>query len=674
MDSVFIHIFNMSVTASWLIFAICLIRLLIKKAPKSIAVWLWSLVGLRLMLPFSFESILSLLPSSQTIPPDIIYASEPKIHSGVTILNSSINPIISEALSPDTTYSANPAQVILFVLFIIWIIGMAGMAVYTLGSFIRMRLRVSSAILLYDNIYLCDGIESPFILGIIKPKIYLPSDISDADSELVIAHEKAHISRLDYIWKPFAFLLVSVYWFNPVIWIGYILFCRDIEFATDEKVIKNLDCKKEYSKALLNLSSPRHFISACPLAFGENSVKARIKSVLSYKKPAVWIIVLAILCCVFVAVCFLTDPPSDKTESDAERALIVTDVGTTNGAVEIEYVSGSLYDEFPYIEFRWENKSNVNLEYGEVFKLYKDGKEVKSDTVWNLPLHIVGAGRGEYDSCSLVGFDISQNGKYQLEKEFTLSGYNEKHKAYIEFEIDRAYSFSGHQLKSENMVYDNGSFSSVFYSDTSSPILRISDDDMHLLTSEHPNSPVLSSYFYDAGPLKKFKLSESNFDALTTSQIWDEGYSAKAIRENNKYAFRVEDKDADRLYYILEQNNGDIYFCYGSCNKNVFIRWIFKMTNANVEYKYSRYSYLSSSEAIPPYISLNETDKIFTFMYSPLSSYLPYGKYELKENTLILSTDDGKFTYYFEKQGNSYIFDAKRSSYIATIPDGAVFE
>lgn len=313
-----IHLFNMSISASWLVLAVVLLRLLLKKAPKAITVALWALVGVRLLLPFSIESALSLIPSAKTIPQEIVYAKEPTIDSGITAINRVVNPMITESFAPGPELrSINPIQVFFAFAELFWMVGMAVMILYMLISYLRLHRQVREVMPLRDNIYVCDRIPSPFILGIFRPRIYLPSTMENADIEYVIAHEKAHLRRRDHLWKPLGFLLLTVYWFNPILWVAYILLCRDIELACDERVIRdmNADDKKAYSTALLNCSAPRRMISACPLAFGEVGVKQRIKSVLHYKKPTFWIILVALVATVGVAVGFLTDPKSE-TDSD----------------------------------------------------------------------------------------------------------------------------------------------------------------------------------------------------------------------------------------------------------------------------------------------------------------------------------------------------------------------
>ena len=312
MSAIFLKIVNMSITAGWMILAVVLTRLLLKKAPKWIPCLLWGLV-----CPFSFGSIFSLIPSNETIPADIAVQQEPAINSGITAVNEFINPVIAESFTPSPADSVNPLQVIISVAAIVWISGMVLMLAYALISYIKLKKTVSVSVPVSERIQSCDEVKAPFILGVFRPAIYVPSSMTGETLDLVIRHETAHLQRHDHWWKPLGYLLLAVYWFNPLCWIAYILLCRDIEMACDEKVIRdmNKDDVAAYSQALLDCSFPKKRITACPLAFGEVGVKERVKGILNYKKPAFWIIVTAILVCIILAVCLMTDPFSIKEKS-----------------------------------------------------------------------------------------------------------------------------------------------------------------------------------------------------------------------------------------------------------------------------------------------------------------------------------------------------------------------
>ncbi len=353
MENIFLEIFNMSITASYLALCVILLRFCLKKAPKWIMGILWAFVGFRLICPVSLESIFSLIPSAQTIPDDILVSDSPAIHSGIPYINSTLNPIIGETFAPSAAESANPMKLITFVAAIIWLVGVFTMLLYSVISYIKIKRNLREAAHFKDNIYLCDTVETPFILGAVKPKIYLPSDIKEAEIEYVTAHENAHIKRHDHLWKPLGFLLLSVYWFNPVLWLAYILLCKDIELACDEKVIKELgeNAKKPYSEALINCSIKKKTISACPLAFGETGTKERIKNVLSYKKPAFWTIIVGIIIIVVIAVCLLTNPKGVNSNAtylkDVENMNLETCIENT---VSILHGNGEAFSEIPLFD------------------------------------------------------------------------------------------------------------------------------------------------------------------------------------------------------------------------------------------------------------------------------------------------------------------------------------
>lgn len=313
MHGIFLQIFNMSISASYIVLAVLALRLALRRAPKWVAVLLWGIVAVRLVCPFSFESALSLIPSAEVVSPDIMTDAVPEINTGIFAVNSAVNPIIGTAMAPAAGDSVNPMQILVPILTAVWLLGTVSMLCFMLISYARVKRRVGTAVLLRDNVYQSEYVSSPFVLGLVRPKIYLPFNINEQNSAHVIAHEKAHIKRCDHLWKPLGFLLLSIYWFNPLLWLAYILLCRDIELACDERVIKALDrdARADYSEALLNYSVNRRMISACPLAFGEVGIKARVRSVLNYKKPALWLIIAAVLICVAVSVCFLTNPPSN---------------------------------------------------------------------------------------------------------------------------------------------------------------------------------------------------------------------------------------------------------------------------------------------------------------------------------------------------------------------------
>ena len=314
MAAVFLKLLNLSISASWLVLAVLVLRLISKRTPKWVNVLLWGIVALRLMLPFSVESALSLIPSAETVSPAVVqFDPAPTITSGVNIIDNAVNPSLSEHFAAVPTASVNPLYVWTEIAGWVWLIGLGAMLLYALVSYLRLRRRVSVSLCVRENIYLCDAISSPFILGVVKPHIYLPSTLDEVQRQNVLSHERAHLTRHDHWWKPLGFALLAVYWFNPVLWLAYALLCRDIELACDERVIRTMDesAVKAYSTVLLACSMPRKAVITCPLAFGEVGVKERVRNALHYKKPAFWVVAASVAVCVVVAVCFLTNPPTD---------------------------------------------------------------------------------------------------------------------------------------------------------------------------------------------------------------------------------------------------------------------------------------------------------------------------------------------------------------------------
>ncbi len=314
MDKIFLSLLNRGIAAGWLILAVLALRLLLKKAPKWLSCVLWGIAAVRLICPFSFESAFSLIPSGETLSrTTVMYAQRPEITSGVSILNRTLNPVIQDAFAPSPGASVNPLQVWMFFGGILWVIGLTVLLLYALASFWHLYVRLRESVPIEENVRLCDGVESPFILGIVHPRIYLPSDLMKEEMKYVLAHERAHLKRRDHWWKLLGYLVAAVYWFHPLVWAAYILFCRDMELACDEKVIKGMDMegKKAYSHALVTCSVSKRRGMICPVAFGEIGVKERVKAVLGYRKPAFWLILAAIFACAVVAVCFLTNPRED---------------------------------------------------------------------------------------------------------------------------------------------------------------------------------------------------------------------------------------------------------------------------------------------------------------------------------------------------------------------------
>ena len=407
MEGVFIKLLNLSIQASILIVVVLLLRFILNKSPKWMKCLLWALVAIRLVCPFSIESIFSLAPDAEVVNMDN-YVGMPNIQSEAAGTDRSVNKYVETHDNEGVAVEKKNTNPIYF-LSIIWSVGIVILAVYALGSCLKIWRRVKLSIRTTENIYICDRIDSPFIFGIIKPRIYLPSGISEEQKESVIAHEQAHLKRLDHFWKPFGFCLLTVYWFNPLCWLAYILLCRDIELACDEKVIKNMDVtqKKIYSQVLLSFSESQKQILACPLAFGEVGVKERIRSILNYKKPAFWIIAVAIVSMIVTSVLFLTSPKKKTYEitfhipAGCENQLVFSDeeisslkknisfsVGRDIGDTEIQLkgVEGKeegAYDEPVYVTSGMSAKMQV-----ERGAWYRVGIYASNDTSGEKTVHV----------------------------------------------------------------------------------------------------------------------------------------------------------------------------------------------------------------------------------------------------------------------------------------------
>ena len=461
MSVVFLKILNISLVAGWMILAVLLLRLFLKKAPRWITCILWALVAIRLILPFSFESVLSLVPSAEVIPQDITTTQQPVINSGIRVVNNAVNPVITETFAPEVGDSVNPLQVIVPIASIVWIAGVIVMFGYVLVSYFVLKKQVSTAIPDKKSklpVFLSDDIRTPFILGIIRPRIYLPSSLDRETRRYVVAHEKAHLKRHDHWWKPLGFLLLSVYWFHPLCWVAYILLCKDIEAACDEKVIRNKekDYLAAYSQALLDCAVQRKQISACPLAFGENGVKNRVKGILNYKKPAFWIIIAAIICVIAASVCFLTNPKRKENRQIPE----------TGSEIPLEVLKNETLEESNLPE------NGMNSTAGDFYNLYKIDE---NGTLWASGYNNFGQlGQGNSDSDyhpipvkvaeNVIHVDYGLNAGFviYLTKDYKLYGFGSNYtNALLQFEDydenrfhnPERYTVGGHILLLENVEY-----------------------------------------------------------------------------------------------------------------------------------------------------------------------------------------------------------------------------
>lgn len=352
----FLTLVNRGLSAGWLVLAVVAARFLLKKAPRWAVCALWGMVALRLLCPFSPESPLSLIPDAQPVSPEAVWNTVPAVEMAPDATEAPVSPVLEAVLPDGLPVSPTPAQEIVAAASILWCAGLAGMALYTLVSYRRLSRRVKGAVRIDGNLYQGAAIPTPFVLGVLRPRIYLPNTLSREDMPYVIAHERAHIRRRDPLWKALGFGLLCIYWFQPLLWLGYALFCRDMELACDEKVASALSPshRANYSQALLNCSAGRRFLAACPVAFGEVGVKERVKRVLSFRRPTLRAVLAAVLTCAVIAVCFLTNPvtPEPPKVTVAQMSITAEDVTPTgmtltyhpdNAFQDVDAVTDSIY-------------------------------------------------------------------------------------------------------------------------------------------------------------------------------------------------------------------------------------------------------------------------------------------------------------------------------------------
>lgn len=442
MADFFNEILNMSINASWLILAVMLIRLVFAKAPKWIRGITWAMVGLRLILPFSLETALSLIPSAEAIPQETVRShSAENIGTAEVLSHIGNNPvsysigiqdgsiIFNEYCAPDVE-TVNPLLIIMTVASVLWLIGLAALLIYTAISTYRLKSKISTAVLLRDNIYQSEAVGSPFIFGIIKPKIYIPFGLSEDTLQYVEAHENAHLKRFDHITKIIGFLILCLHWFNPLVWLAYSLFCKDIELACDEKVIKEMETetRREYAAAILDCGISRRRIAACPLAFGETSIKERVKNALSYKKPMLWVIVVAVIACIAVAIGFMTNP--DNKSENPSTPFTATEGSSSHLGVKMTVTDLNLEGDDPTVTVEWSNGIENTVLFGEQFDILycENGRWescLKPDTenFSHLLLYTLEPGSKKEMVYHINNFDLSRQGDYRVSATYELDIY-----------------------------------------------------------------------------------------------------------------------------------------------------------------------------------------------------------------------------------------------------------
>ena len=592
MDDVFLKLVNLSISASWLILAVLVLRFVLKKAPKWVMPLLWGVVALRLVGLFSIESALSLIPSAETIPSEIVTETrEPVLYEQAT-LDIVTNPTLPSAAEVPVGVSRQQAQVDFNIYSVLWLAGMAALLVHALVSAGKLKKKLATAILLRDNIYESEFVDSPFVFGVVQPNIYLPMHMDEGTAAYVIAHEHAHLARHDHWWKVLGYLVLALHWFNPLVWVAYILFCRDIELACDEKVVKGLDgaARADYSQALLSCAAPKRAVAACPLAFGEGNIKMRVKSALHYKKPAFWVAAAAVLAVVIVAVCFLTNPRSERGSLVWAQKLNAADVASIELYVPAEG------------EARQYKKLDTE-EMAQAVELINSSRGTyieKPETVYaGLPVwflltmddgtvHAVGSVVGHYLIIDGDTFDADVENQAEWEN-YVLKGDSASP---IDMADRLSYALYGMttgvytlgEAVFEDSVWET-SYEETFANTKSTPELWLSSalgTDMTGIL--YGTVTAARGYSYRFSEWEEIDLTVSNFDWLFRSasgEDWN-GTSAAKLRRENVRAWRgtrtAEDDNAtaplerylrwDELaamdqWLLLQQKDGSLYLVMG---------------------------------------------------------------------------------------------------------------
>lgn len=592
MDDVFLKLVNLSISASWLILAVLVLRVVLKKAPKWVMPLLWGVVALRLVCLFSIESALSLIPSAETIPSEIVTETrEPVLYEQAT-LDIVTNPTLPSAAEVPVGVSRQQAQVDFNIYSILWLAGMSALLVHALVSAGKLKRKLATAILLRDNIYESEFVDSPFVFGVVKPNIYLPMHMDEGTAAYVIAHEHAHLARRDHWWKVLGYLVLALHWFNPLVWVAYILFCRDIELACDEKVVRGLDgaARADYSQALLSCAAPKRAVAACPLAFGEGNIKTRVKSALHYKKPAFWVAAAAVLAVVIVAVCFLTNPRSERGSLVWAQKLNAADVASIELYVPAEG------------EARQYKKLDTE-EMAQAVELINSSRGTyieKPETVYaGLPVwflltmddgtvHAVGSVVGHYLIIDGDTFDADVENQAEWEN-YVLKGDSASP---IDMADRLSYALYGMttgvytlgEAVFEDSVWET-SYEETFANTKSTPELWLSSalgTDMTGIL--YGTVTAARGYSYRFSEWEEIDLTVSNFDWLFRSgsgEDWD-GTSAARLRRENAHAWRgtrtgedvnatvpmAEIRRQDELtamdqWLLLQQKDGSLYLVMG---------------------------------------------------------------------------------------------------------------
>lgn len=734
MGELFLKVVNMSISASWLILAVVLLRLALKKSPKWISCVLWALVAVRLTCPISLESAWSLIPNAEPIPFEIFMAAPPESHGNATVAPV-INPNLPEMSPMELDATIDMLQTKHIFPTLIWMIGVAVMVIYAAFSYIRLRHKVKASLLLQENIWLCDEIATPFLLGFFSPRIYIPSGIEENQMTYIIAHENAHLRRKDHWWKPLGYLVLAVHWFHPLVWLAYILFCRDIELACDEKVIRNLDRAESiaYSEALLSYSVSRRTMLVCPLTFGEVGVKERVKRVLNYKKPAFWVVIGAVVACVILAVCFLTNPKgprafpmSGHNISALDPNQILAGICNAEGLEEPSslHVNMGNFDLVLTNDFDLAGSGAIRFFYTENQKTYSsqlrlfvhenqyfvtertewpEQKQVFSlrgylEALQYLPQDEICKLSPDADTYSVLLQATGTPEDFERVVTYTAGGAGRIAGWNIHLEVQPNHKRDGAYYGSDDEVIH------VFYGTEADDTSRSKLADSLLAT-------ICSSPAASSNPGDYIREHQNEYNELLKYNVATLRYCFSKFLEGGQTDLRghimaslckdimvslgepvlevdstgFTGQDWFDAFYANAKSLADKY-SPNELEKNCPASWLLwqmdhDLMNEMVSEEeiltgkiIKTYQYTGDNIEKSAVITLYD-NKEFQFVFSPLSSYLGYGHYTIEDGKLTLNTSDGKFTYVFEMVDNLLVFDADASSkmvWFSGLEDGSV--
>ena len=702
----FTNILNLSIAASWLVLAVAVIRLVWKNGPKAFHCALWALVAIRLLCPVSIESTFSLIPSREVVPAEYLYLEprEPEFREPAR-LEIVTNPVYEAPVEIEIDTTVDRVQHWDMLATVLWLAGMGVMAIYAAYSYWNLRLRIRLGARVWENVWECDEISSPFILGLFRPRIYLPSHLDEDTRTMVLAHERAHLDRLDHLWKPLGFALLTVHWFNPVIWLGYILLCRDIELACDEKVIKKLDkpTVRAYSEALVRCAIPQRSIALCPLAFGEVGVKDRVKAMVRYRKPGLILTAAAVILAILLAACFLTDPVEMPTETEPVHVEEPIDaVLHEDGVVVTETIRREL-DIMFYIDwlpvecftpdgYRFREGELTLYESDttilEMTRVIPDGEQLRFDFRFRydlpecgtilLPCHIniKGVNKTLWLTGSVHDYTRSYDSGVSLVQDMDLLGFTllidrelvENADQYLSIELDQLWDIT-YVPNDVNILDHLYHVDEVLYQDERLTLsgtaayapAYIVERNLHLTALEQGSRWEIRR---DMGELVPIKLEETNFNSAFLREYLPE----------NRRAWLCTAWEWSHL--LLQQNDGELYLAVLRENGTVLSDFYRLSTDEIIGYPPETLSRsfalgITDSFDIPRFTLYS--DGTFQFTQSVVSSYLGYGYYLLEADSLVMKTFDGRYTWTFRTDGSVFYYDAAHSSpisYFQSLPDG----